>query len=244
MFKFSSTSTYNKTPSGCKKRGPKTDPRDYLLITINERLNLAKAGGHEKDRFRVYGDNVAIKLRAFPTDQRIMAEKLINNVLFEAECNTLNRQWKLQPPSAHAKNHIDIHLLHQLTDSELKELVPSVGQRKRLKTKICDLNGVVVESNLSSASTPTAVSSCSELSRTEILLNDPDSISNNDKEIAPIISDNSYLRPQLPEFDLNTLLQTSPLGKCVLNYYKANQSLDNSNRSRLVNIITKHLYTY
>ncbi|KAF5308020.1 hypothetical protein FQR65_LT18285 [Abscondita terminalis] len=141
------------------------------------------------------------------------------------------------------ENHIDVQLLHQLTDSELKELVPSVGQRKRLKTKINELNSVVVEceSDLSSAST-SAVSSCSGLSRGEIVLNDPDYISN-DEEIAPIIS-NSYLRPQLPDFDLNTLLQTSPLGKCVLNYYKANQSLDNSNRSRLVDIITKHLYTY
>ncbi|KAF5308019.1 hypothetical protein FQR65_LT18284 [Abscondita terminalis] len=96
------TSTYSKTPSGCKKRGRKTDPRDDLLITINERLNRPKADGHEKDRFHVYGDNVAIRLRALPTDQKIMAEKLINDVLFEAECNTLNRQWRLQPPSTHA----------------------------------------------------------------------------------------------------------------------------------------------
>ncbi|KAK4886488.1 hypothetical protein RN001_002759 [Aquatica leii] len=70
-----STSTYSKTPSGSKKRGQETDLRDDLLITINERLNRPKADGHEKDRFHVYGDNVAMKLRALPTDQRIMAEK-------------------------------------------------------------------------------------------------------------------------------------------------------------------------
>ncbi|KAK4884612.1 hypothetical protein RN001_000883 [Aquatica leii] len=86
------TSIYSKTPSGCKKQGQQTDPRDNFLITINERLNRPKADGHEMDRFYVYGDNVAMKLRVLLTHQRIMTEKLINDVLFEAECNILNRQ--------------------------------------------------------------------------------------------------------------------------------------------------------
>lgn len=88
------TSTYSNAPFGSKKRGQKTDPRDDILLIINEKLNRPKANAHEKDRFNVYGDNVAMKLRICPTDQSIMAKKLIIDVLFEAECNTLNRRWK------------------------------------------------------------------------------------------------------------------------------------------------------
>lgn len=44
-----------------------------------------------EDRFDVYGKNVAMKLRQLPNDQRMLAEKAINDVLFEAEMGTLQR---------------------------------------------------------------------------------------------------------------------------------------------------------
>ncbi|XP_038107343.1 uncharacterized protein LOC6032163 isoform X1 [Culex quinquefasciatus] len=44
-----------------------------------------------EDRFDVYGRNVAMKLRQLPNDQRMLAEKAINDVLFEAEMGTLQR---------------------------------------------------------------------------------------------------------------------------------------------------------
>lgn len=52
------------------------------------------------------------------------------------------------------------------------------------------------------------------------------------------------LRPPLPEFDLRTLLHTSPLGNSILNFYETNNCLDQKRRSRLVDIIIKHLFTY
>lgn len=54
----------------------------------------------------------------------------------------------------------------------------------------------------------------------------------------------SFLRPKFEEFDLKTLLLTSPLGKSILNYYGTYKKLDNTRRNRLVSIIIKHLYNY
>lgn len=51
-------------------------------------------------------------------------------------------------------------------------------------------------------------------------------------------------KSQFNEFDLNTLLQTSPLGASILKYYEINGTLDNTRKNRLVDIIIKHLYTY
>ncbi|CAH1106691.1 unnamed protein product [Psylliodes chrysocephalus] len=59
----------------------------------------------------------------------------------------------------------------------------------------------------------------------------------------PILDDNientflNLIRPPLPEFDLKTLLETSPLGNSILNYYLANGALDQKRRRRLVDII-------
>lgn len=99
----SATPSSTKTPSMKKKRlRAATDPRDELLITINEKLRQSTpvVQEREKDRFDIFGDNVAVKLRGLPNSQRIMAEKLINDVLFEAESDVLCRGWRLQPPSS------------------------------------------------------------------------------------------------------------------------------------------------
>lgn len=48
-----------------------------------------------EDRFDMIGKNVATKLREIPNKQRIFAEKLINDVLFEAELGSLNRNYVL-----------------------------------------------------------------------------------------------------------------------------------------------------
>ncbi|CAG9765773.1 unnamed protein product [Ceutorhynchus assimilis] len=54
----------------------------------------------------------------------------------------------------------------------------------------------------------------------------------------------NLIRPSLPEFDLKTLLQTSPLGNSVLQFYNANGSLDQKRRNRLVDIMIKHIFNY
>jgi len=47
------------------------------------------------DRFDVFGKNVAMKLRDLSNSQRVLAEKLINDILFEAEMNNLTISHKL-----------------------------------------------------------------------------------------------------------------------------------------------------
>lgn len=53
-----------------------------------------------------------------------------------------------------------------------------------------------------------------------------------------------FLKPKFEEFDLKTLLVTSPHGKNIMSYYNKNNKLDNTRRNRLCSIIIKHLYNY
>lgn len=45
----------------------------------------------ENDEFDAIGKNVAAKLRNMRIDQRIIAEKLLNDILFEAQLGNLQR---------------------------------------------------------------------------------------------------------------------------------------------------------
>lgn len=58
------------------------------------------------------------------------------------------------------------------------------------------------------------------------------------------VSPRLMLSEQFPEFDLKTLLQTTPMGNSVLNYYDTHNTLDNPRRICLVDMIVKHLYVY
>lgn len=73
-----------------KKR--KNDESD---ADINKYLNSSNTTTIE-DEFDAIGKNVAAKLRGMRLDQRIVAEKLINDVLFEAQLCTLHRDSSLQ----------------------------------------------------------------------------------------------------------------------------------------------------
>lgn len=88
------TLSYDKSKR-LKKLNKNSDASERLLHTINERFLQKANEKKEKDRFDVTGENVAIKLRLLPINQRIMAEKLINDVLYEAECNNLDKNWKV-----------------------------------------------------------------------------------------------------------------------------------------------------
>lgn len=63
--------------------------RNVALVFDNSKDN------ETEDQFDIVGKNIATKLRALPKRQRIIAEKLINEALFEAEVGTLNRNSKI-----------------------------------------------------------------------------------------------------------------------------------------------------
>lgn len=58
-----------------------------VLQHVNEHFKQPKP---PEDRFDVFGKNVAMKLRDLPRQQRVIAEKLINDALSEGEMNNLN----------------------------------------------------------------------------------------------------------------------------------------------------------
>ncbi|GBP43090.1 hypothetical protein EVAR_96352_1 [Eumeta japonica] len=55
---------------------------------------------------------------------------------------------------------------------------------------------------------------------------------------------NYITKPALPDFDLKTLLRTSPCGNSVLNFYNSTGRLDNTRRNRLTDIIARHVFTH
>lgn len=62
---------------------------------IKHKIHSCTADPPAEDRYDMIGRNVATKLREIPNKQRIFAEKLINDVLFEAELGSLNRNYVL-----------------------------------------------------------------------------------------------------------------------------------------------------
>lgn len=49
---------------------------------------------------------------------------------------------------------------------------------------------------------------------------------------------------KFPDFSLNNLLLKTAYGKSILTYYDKNKCLDDTHRSRLVDMIVKHIYNY
>jgi hypothetical protein len=89
------SSFYEKEPRTHKRRGrhqeSATSTSERVLALVGDRLAATKP----EDNFDIVGRNVAAKLREISKDQAIFAERLINEVLFEAQLGTLNRQTQI-----------------------------------------------------------------------------------------------------------------------------------------------------
>lgn len=67
-------------------------------------------------------------------------------------------------------------------------------------------------------------------------------------DFEPDIEENEILemigcRPIFPEFDLRTLLTTSPSGSSILKYYETNKQLTARHRNTLTDIICRRIFT-
>ncbi|CAG9855336.1 unnamed protein product [Phyllotreta striolata] len=140
-------------------------------------------------------------------------------------------------------NEITIDLLSSVTDEILQELIPLVGPRLRIKKRIASyLNSQkenienqlpeLPENEASSHSTATSLSEIDFLSETSFDSYFGDNI------------DKILYRPKFVDFDLKTILLTTPMGNSILKFYEVNNMLDNTRRGRLVDIIVKHLYKH
>lgn len=71
------------------------DLTNKVLLSVYEHFMRPKV---QEDRFDIFGENVAMKLRDLPTHQRLLAERFINEALFEAEMGILTTSHKLILP--------------------------------------------------------------------------------------------------------------------------------------------------
>ncbi|XP_046402172.1 uncharacterized protein LOC124168102 [Ischnura elegans] len=90
------------------KRAKPLTPTDQLLVTVGQRLKEVK----KEDQFDLYGKHVAQKLRLLIPEQRIFAQKLMNDALFEAELGSLHRNASINTgfpleygPPSHSSDH-------------------------------------------------------------------------------------------------------------------------------------------
>ncbi|XP_063979279.1 uncharacterized protein LOC135163619 isoform X2 [Diachasmimorpha longicaudata] len=81
-----SSTNWSETPAIIKKR--RTDEPEHQETTRPSQVGSFAI----EDEFDAIGRNVAAKLRNMRLDQRIVAEKLLNDVLFEAQLGTLHRE--------------------------------------------------------------------------------------------------------------------------------------------------------
>lgn len=70
-----------------KRKALGADEACTVLSLIAERMNSSRP----EDEYDIIGKNIAAKLRRLPHSQSVYAEKLIYDVLFEAELGNLNK---------------------------------------------------------------------------------------------------------------------------------------------------------
>ncbi|XP_074027710.1 uncharacterized protein [Leptinotarsa decemlineata] len=87
----SATSSAATRKSSKRKCQTKVDEADEVLTMVGERLRNQKAD----DAFNIFGNNVAAKLRTLPRQTRLYTEKLINDLLFEAEMGNIDKHTKI-----------------------------------------------------------------------------------------------------------------------------------------------------
>jgi len=80
-------------------------PSYAVLSLVNDRLQYL---GKEAT-FEIIGKNVASKLRILTKEQRIMAENLINEVLYEAQLGSLRRSSRLIVNEPHGYTSPVVH---------------------------------------------------------------------------------------------------------------------------------------
>ncbi|XP_023228021.1 uncharacterized protein LOC111628457 [Centruroides sculpturatus] len=84
-----------QTRRSCPSKQSRVDQESLtneILLTVKDHFKKPHV---QNDRFDIFGKNVAMKLRGLPKQQMLIAEKLINETLFQAEMGTLTLFHKL-----------------------------------------------------------------------------------------------------------------------------------------------------
>lgn len=83
------TVDWSESPVARRRRSDEPESNDILKFPHNNSFVV-------EDEFDAIGRNVAAKLRNMRIDQRIIAEKLLNDILFEAQLGNLQRESSVQ----------------------------------------------------------------------------------------------------------------------------------------------------
>lgn len=97
---------YNSTPLTRKKQKHSTvSAANSVLAMIGERI----AASRKEDEFDIVGRNVASKLRKMTPNMQVIAEKLINDVLYEGQIGLLKPHTKITTTDIHdTRNHLEM----------------------------------------------------------------------------------------------------------------------------------------
>ncbi|CAK1597311.1 unnamed protein product [Parnassius mnemosyne] len=85
----------NKTSRPTPRKKNDRDLINSVLQSVNDHFKRPRDEIKQEDRHDIYCKSIASKLRDLPRKQRMLAEKLINEVLFEAEWGNLTLDFKL-----------------------------------------------------------------------------------------------------------------------------------------------------
>lgn len=83
----------------------------------------------ENDQFQIFGNNVAAKLKGLPKETRLYTEKLINDVLFEAEMGNISKYSNFFTESSICSLSIPYYYLHVPYGQHLPHLLPTYSSQ-------------------------------------------------------------------------------------------------------------------
>lgn len=121
-----SSTSQNVTPSSLRliasrpKRKKNVNPADDMIQLAGARLKEIRPD----DEFDAYGKYVAYKLRSLKGQQSVFARKLINDVIFEGELETLTRDFKLMNMQSHQSNDYQQFNPHQYPRQQYPQQYP------------------------------------------------------------------------------------------------------------------------
>ncbi|KAK4886725.1 hypothetical protein RN001_002996 [Aquatica leii] len=153
-------------------------------------------------------------------------------------------------------NEINIDNMYELTPELIKELIPKIGLRMKFMSNFKNHGFQAVEQPQLESDAATDTQHTSNINNLDVLETRSDTslgLTNSSSGANTIILplDDSFTSVEdyfvvssFPDFDLKTLVSTSPIGLNILQFYAKNQTLDSKKRSQLTDLIIKHIFNY
>ncbi|CAH0559341.1 unnamed protein product [Brassicogethes aeneus] len=155
-------------------------------------------------------------------------------------------EWNLEKYiSNFEEEEIDENSFFLLENSSLEKIIPKIGPRlfflNKIKNHQNKVNQVNIKNLNSECQDDTSASTSGSEGFTVLATYDAPFVNRQ----TSFVGLENFLKPiEFPDFDLKNLLEVTPLGNTILQYYKKNNLLDNSKKTLLVDIIMKRLFDF